>query len=60
MAKPMPTGCIKENPSPSWLEFNPLVETVDLDGKIGHLFVADIKFNENRATHHWKIKQFRG
>ena len=51
MAKPMPTGCIKENPSPSWLEFNLLVETVDLDDEIGHLFVADIKFDKTRATH---------
>ena len=60
MAKPMPTGCIKENPSPSWLEFNLLVETVDLDDEIRHLFVADIKFDKTRATHHWKIKKFRG
>ena len=52
MAKPMPTGCIEKNPSPSWLDFNLLVETVDLDGEIGHLFVGDIKFDENRATHH--------
>ena len=50
MTKPMPTGYIKEHPSPSWLEFNLLLETVNLDDKIGHLFVVDIKFDEKRAT----------
>ena len=50
MTKPMPTGCIKEHPAPSWLKFNLLLETVDLDDKIGHLFVVDIKFDEKRAT----------
>ena len=37
MTKPMPTGCIKEHLAPSWLKFNLLLETVDLDDKIGHL-----------------------
>ena len=50
MTKPMPTDCIKEHPAPSWLTFNLLLETVDLDGKIGHLFVADIEFDEKKAT----------
>ena len=50
MTKPIPTGCIKEHPSPSWLKFNLLLETVDLDDKIGHLFFADIEFDEKRAT----------
>ena len=50
MTKPMPTVCIKEHPAPSWLKFNLLLETVDLDDKIGHLFVVDIKFDEKRAT----------
>ena len=49
MTKPMPPGCIKEDPALSWLKFN-LLETVDLDDKIGHLFVADIEFYEKRAT----------
>ena len=49
MTKPMPTGCIKEH-SPSWLEFNLLLETVSLDEKIGHLFVVDIEFDERNAT----------
>ena len=50
MTKPMLTGCIKEHPAPSWLKFNLLVENVDLDDKIGHLFVVDIEFDEKRAT----------
>lgn len=35
MTKPMPTGCIKENSSPSWIAFNLLLETVSLDDEIG-------------------------
>ena len=50
MTKPMPTGCIKEHPSPSWLEFNLLLKTVNLDDEIGNLFVVDIEFYEKRAT----------
>ena len=50
MTKPMPTGCIKEHPAPSWLKFNLLLETVDLDDRIGHLFVVDIEFDKKRAT----------
>ena len=52
MTKPMLTGCIKEYPSPSWLEFNLLLETVDLDDEIGHLFVVEIESDEKRATEH--------
>ena len=50
MTKPMPTCCIKEHPSVSWLEFNLLLKTVDLDDEIGHLFIVDIEFDEKRAT----------
>ena len=50
MTKLMPTGCIKEQSSPPRLRFNLLLETVDLDDKIGHLFVADIKFDRGKAT----------
>ena len=50
MTKPMPAGCIKENPPPSWRKFNLLLKTVDLGNKIGHLFVVDIEFDEERAT----------
>ena len=50
MTKPMLTGCIKEQLPPLWLKFNLLLETVDLDDEIGHLFVVDIEFVEKRAT----------
>ena len=50
MTKPVLTGCIKEHLAPSWLKFNLLLETVDLDDKIQHLFVVDIEFDEKRAT----------
>ena len=43
MTKPMPSGSIKKK-VPSWREFNLLLETVDLDDLMGHLFVVDIFF----------------
>ena len=42
VTKPLPTGCIKENKNFSWVNFNILIESVDLTDKIGHLFVVDI------------------
>ena len=39
----MPTGSIKEK-VPSWREFKLLLETVDLDDSVVHLFVVDIFF----------------
>ena len=50
MTKPMPTGCIRENNSPSWIAFNILLETVSLDDEIGHLFIVDIKFDYENVT----------
>ena len=50
MTKPMPTGCIKEHPAPSWCKFNLLLRTVDLHDKIGHLFVVNFNFDKKRAT----------
>ena len=49
LTKPMPTGCIKEKNSPSWLKFNLLLETVTLEDKIGHLFIVDIEFDVENA-----------
>ena len=46
MTRPMPTGCIKQNNSPSWLEFNLLLEKVSLEDPIGNLFIVDIEFDE--------------
>ena len=43
MTKPMPNGSIKKK-FPSWWEFNLLLETVDSDDSIGHLFVVNIFF----------------
>ena len=50
MTRPMPTGCIKEHPSPSWVKFNLPPETVSLDDPIGHLFAVDIEFDDQNAT----------
>ena len=49
MTRPMPTGCIKDNNSPSWLKFNLLLETVTLEDKIDHLFIVDIEFDLENA-----------
>ena len=54
MTKSLPPGCIKEKKkAPSWKDFKILIEKVSIDDKIGHLFVADIFFDENKAS---KIK----
>ena len=50
MTRLMPTGCIKQNTSPSWLEFNLLLEKVSLEDSIGHLFVVDIEFDEKNSS----------
>ena len=50
MTKPMPTGVIKEKPSPIWKTFNLLLESVLINDPIGHLFVLDIKFNYENTT----------
>ena len=50
MTKPMPTGYIKEHPSPSWKKVHLLIKSVTLDDKIGHLFVVDIEFDKKNAT----------
>ena len=50
MTRPMPTGCIKQNTSPSWVTFNLLIEKVSLEDKIGHLFVVDIEFDFENAS----------
>ena len=50
MTRPMPIGCIKQSNSPSWLEFNLLLEKLSLDDPIGHLFVVGIEFDEKNAT----------
>ena len=48
--KPMPTGCIKNDSNISWRTFSLLLERVDLDDPIGHLFIVDFKFDHENAT----------
>ena len=50
MTKPLPTGCIKQlEKMPNWKKCNLLLKAVDLDNKLGHLFVVDIDFNAAEA-----------
>ena len=46
MAKPIPTGCNKENKPPTWFKFTLLLETVDLDDPIRHLFIDEKNASE--------------
>ena len=50
MTKPLPTGCIKDDPELSWEKFNFLIESVNHDDLIGHLYVVDIKFDKDNAS----------
>ena len=50
MTRPMPTGFIKQNNAPSWVNFNLLMETVSFEDLIGHLFVVDIEFDYESAS----------
>ena len=50
MTKPLPTGCIKDYSDLSWQTFNKLIESVNPDDKIGHLYAVDIKFDKDNAS----------
>ena len=50
MAKLSPTGCIKDDNDLSWERFNILLEKIDFEDEIGHLFVVDIMFDLKNAT----------
>ena len=54
MTKPLPTSCIKKKPEPTWRKFNILLEKVDLDDPVGHLFVVDY-FNYEKAMPRQRI-----
>ena len=54
MTKPMPTGCIHSNSDTSFRTFNFLLEKVDLDDDIGHLYIVDIKLDFNTLTERQK------
>ena len=49
MRKPLPTGCLKKKQMSTWRKLNLLLEKVDLDAPIGHLFVVDIHFDHKRV-----------
>ena len=55
MTKSLPNGCIKKEPEPTWRTFNILLEKVDLDGPVGHLFVVDISFDYEKAMPRQRI-----
>ena len=54
MAKQIRISCITKK-IPSWQEFNLLLEAVDLDDSIGHLFVVGIFFDYKNTTQKQKI-----
>ena len=54
MTKTTPSGSIKKK-IPSWREFNLLLEIVDLDDPIGHLFVVDFFMTINMQLKNKKI-----
>lgn len=51
MTRSLSTGYVKKQESiPSWKKFILMLETVNLDGTMGHLFVVDIRFNFNESN----------
>ena len=51
MTKPLSTGCIKQQEKLlTSREFNLLLESVDLDNKLGQLLFLDIRFNKEEVT----------
>ena len=50
MIKPLPTGCIKQDPDITWRTFNLLLERVSPEDSIGHLFKVDIEFDYYNAS----------
>ena len=58
MTKPLPTGCIKKQEALTWIKFYLLLKTLDLDGKIVHLLVADISFDHKNTTSRQLIAKY--
>ena len=50
MTKPLPTGCIKEKPSPTRKEFIISLEKASFEDQVGHLLVVDIEFYYKKAN----------
>ena len=55
MTKPMPTGCIHLNSDISFKTFNILLEKVNLDDEIGHLYLVDIELDFEKITDKQRI-----
>ena len=50
MTKPFPAGCRKDDRNISWETFNILLEKVNFEDEIGHLYVVDTIFDSKNAT----------
>ena len=50
MTKPLPTGCIKQDPDITWITFNLSLEWVSPEDSIGDLFIVDIEFDYYKAS----------
>ena len=50
MTEPLPTGCIKDEFDISWETFNFLLENIDFEDTIVHLYIVDIEFDIKNAT----------
>ena len=50
MTKSLPIGCIRDDNDLSWETFNILLEKVDFEDEMGHLFVVDVMFDLKNAT----------
>ena len=51
----MPTGGIKKHKPPDLRKLNLMLETIDLDDPLGHLFVVDIFYNYENASPKQKL-----
>ena len=50
MTKSFPAGCIKGNSGLSWKTFNLLLESVNLEDRIGYFYIVDIEFDTKNAS----------
>ena len=50
MTKPLLTGSIKNQKTPSLKKFNLIVESLSVEDDIGHLFVVDIMFSKEKTV----------
>ena len=50
MTKPLPTGCIKIDSDISFQKLDDLIQKLDIDLQIGHLYAVDIEFDHKNAT----------